>query len=378
MGIVGAGPAGCLAATLLVRAGHDVTLFERKPGREKACGGGFTARALNACSLPQSGVPATSITELELLHRSLSAILPLNAPFRIYSRAESDGYLMREAVAAGAVLQTGSAHRVRPARSGWEIAVGNQTFTFDWLIGADGTHSCVRAACSCPFELRDLSMTFGYYLPGKFHPRRAIVEFLSSNYAGYLWSFPRPEHSSVGVISVAGHPPTKILKRLVDEFLQRHYGLGPPARDKIYGAMVPTLRAATLRSNRCAGTNWALVGDAGGFVDPITGEGIYFALRSAHLLAQLAGERSLAEFDRLWRNDFGEELLRSARLKRQFYRGRWWRPSYTGMLIPLTRRSATVRRIESEFVSGGQGYVGLKRRIFCDGPRIVSELLLGR
>ncbi|MBI4454559.1 MAG: NAD(P)/FAD-dependent oxidoreductase [Acidobacteria bacterium] len=378
VGIIGAGPAGSLAATLLAQSGHEVILFEHKLGREKACGGGFTARALDAGALLESHVPCTSITELELLQDSQSAVLPLNAPFHVYARAESDVYLMNQATAAGALLQVRHVTNLFRSGSGWEVIADDETFHLDWLIGADGTHSRVRATCWRPFELADLSMTFGYYLPGKFHPQRAIVEFLPRGFPGYLWSFPRTGHSSVGIISTANHPPTKILRQYVDRFLRRYYGLPPPGRDQIYGAMVPTLRESTLRSNCCAGENWALIGDAAGFVDSITGEGIYFALRSARLLGLFAHEKSLKEFDRLWRQDFGEELVRSARLKQRFYYGGRWQRSYAEMLPSLTQQSRTVRKIENEFVAGKQGYVGLKWRIVRESPRILAELLFGR
>ncbi len=375
--IVGAGPAGSLAARLLAGTGHEVTLFERKPGREKACGGGFTARALESCPLPASGVARTSITELELIHGSRNTVLRLDAPFHVYARAQSDSYLMDLAVKAGAVLQRLNVTEVRDVSSGWEITAGNCSFHFDWLVGADGSHSRVRAACSQPFELGDLSMTFGYYLPGKYHPSRAVVELLPRGFEGYLWSFPRTDHSSVGVIDIASHPESKRLRKYVDEFLNRYYHLPPPGKEKIYGAMVPTLHQATLRSNRCAGEDWALIGDAGGFVDSITGEGIYFSLRSAQLLSEVAVRSSLKEFDQAWRDDFGEELIRSARLKRRFYCGNRCRPSYADMLIPITERSVTARKIENDYIAGRQGYVGLKRRIVRASPQILVELLVG-
>jgi flavin-dependent dehydrogenase len=376
VGIIGAGPAGSFAAYLLARAGHHVTLFERKPGREKACGGGFTARALETCPLLESDVPHASIHELELLHCGQSAILPLDAPFHVYSRAEADSYLMRQAVLAGATLANQNVSEIRRFPKACEVLAGDKTRQFDWLIGADGSHSRVRAACSESFELPDLSMTFGYYLPGEHHLDRAVVELLPRGFEGYIWSFPRPDHSSVGVINTASHPESKSLRRHVDNFLRRYYRLSPPGKERIYGALVPTLRETTLQSNCCSGENWALLGDAGGFVDSITGEGIYFALRSAQLLTELSNGNSLTKFDQLWRDDFGEELVRSARLKSRFYCGRKWRPSYAEVLVPITWRSATARKIENDYIAGRQGYIGLKKRILKQSPRILGELLL--
>jgi len=373
IGIVGGGPAGSHAAALLAAAGLQVTLFERKPGREKACGGGFTSRALQECSLSDADVPRVSISELEMIQGGRRTVLPLEAPLLIYARAHSDTYLLEKAAAQGASVETGNVNQIRAAGTGWEVTTGRGTFRFDWLIGADGSHSRVRAACGRPFDLADLSMTFGYYLPGRFHQRRAVVEFPARGFEGYVWSFPRTDHSSVGVIHGADSPATRNLRSYADNFLRRYYGLEPPAKQRIYGATVPTLREATLRVNRCSGPNWALIGDAGGFVDSITGEGIYFALRSAQLLARLASENTLERFDALWREDFGGELAASARLKASFYGGAKWKRSYAELLIPFTERSKTVRKIENEYIAGSQGYGGLKRRILKSAPKILWE-----
>ena len=62
-----------------------------------------------------------------------------------------------------------------------------------------------------------------------------------------------------------------------------------------------------------AGEDWALLGDAAGFADPVTGEGIYYALRSAELFAEAYAANDLASYEKRWRADFGRELRRDAR-----------------------------------------------------------------
>ena len=57
---------------------------------------------------------------------------------------------------------------------------------------------------------------------------------------------------------------------------------------KFYGHMLPALEYAGWRNNRLAGDGWIAVGDAGGLVDPITGEGLYYAVRSGDLASQVA------------------------------------------------------------------------------------------
>ena len=82
-----------------------------------------------------------------------------------------------------------------------------------------------------------------------------------------------------------------------------------------YAARIPGLAPRTWDTRQACGDGWALLGDAAGFADPVTGEGIYYALRSAELLAEsyLAGEP--LKYETLWRKDFGRQLQRASRLR---------------------------------------------------------------
>src|SRR5439155_619318 len=84
------------------------------------------------------------------------------------------------------------------------------------------------------------------------------------------------------------------------------------------------------------------VGDAAGFADPVTGEGIYYALRSAELFAQayLAGE-PLA-YEQSWRKDFGAELRRASQMRRRFY-GNFWGAPFTDRMIKFARGHRGIR-----------------------------------
>jgi flavin-dependent dehydrogenase len=118
-----------------------------------------------------------------------------------------------------------------------------------------------------------------------------------------------------------------------------------------------------------AGPRWALVGDAGALADPITGEGIYYALRSALVLATaLREEASTLRYPTRVLEDFGHDLLKAAALRERFYA-----PGFSRRMIAYAARSRSVRGVLADLVLGEQGYVGLKRRLLRAGPRFLLE-----
>src|SRR5262245_6953234 len=107
--VVGAGPAGAAAAFALARAGARVTMFDGSHPREKPCGGGVTARALDlvADAIDVSRLPATTIDRVRFTsaRSRTEAVVPLPAPALVVaSRATFDRALLDAARGAGATL----------------------------------------------------------------------------------------------------------------------------------------------------------------------------------------------------------------------------------------------------------------------------------
>jgi flavin-dependent dehydrogenase len=129
-----------------------------------------------------------------------------------------------------------------------------------------------------------------------------------------------------------------------------------------YAARIPGLAPESLDARRAAGEDWALLGDAAGFADPVTGEGIYYALRSAELFAEayLAGD--VGSYEKRWRADFGGELRRASKMRSRFY-GDFWGGPFTDRMIKLARAHPGIRRTLRELVTGDQGYLDLKRTL---------------
>ena len=331
--IVGAGPAGSFAAERLAAGGARVALFDGRPeGEPKACGGGVTAKALKAWPHLLGAVGRT-VNELELYSPSGQRLhLKLDEPFAIYSRIAFDSYLRDRAQAAGAevISQKISARAITRTTNGWSLRdASGATWTTKFLVAADGANSGIAKKLAGPLAAADMEVAFGYRAP---LPEKAeaptVVAFLPK-WVGYAWAFPRVDHISFGIATTQDAFDHKALDELMWQFMVGYYRqreniesenlvqcrYSDPARAieknlrataERYAARIPGLADKTWDNRRASGENWALLGDAAGFADPVTGEGIYYALRSAELFAAafLQGrpeEYEAAMAQRFWR-----------------------------------------------------------------------------
>ena len=186
---------------------------------------------------------------------------------------------------------------------------------------------------------------------------------------GYLWLFPRPDHVGVGIVAPLALVPTRQLLARLEAEVARHFPALADDDAGRYAHTIPSPSADPDSILEIAGKNFALVGDAAALVDPITGEGIHYALRSAIVLADtLRVEGSAAGYPERALEDFGRELLKAAALRDRFYA-----PGFTRRMITFAARSEAIRRVLGDLVLGDQGYVGLKRRLLRVGPRFLLE-----
>ena len=132
-------------------------------------------------------------------------------------------------------------------------------------------------------------------------------------------------------------------------------------RRSAYSWPIPSLRVATLQREQPAGPRWMLLGDAAGLVDPITREGIFFALRSADAAADSLARRASIpprSMPRASATTIHAELIRAARLKDWFFA-----PRFTGLLVRALEESAAIRDVMADLIAGRQPYRGLRRRL---------------
>jgi flavin-dependent dehydrogenase len=123
---------------------------------------------------------------------------------------------------------------------------------------------------------------------------------------GYLWSFPRHDHASVGIATRLGAVAPRDLWQRVERFLAV---MCPGAKkEKRWSGLLPMAQDTCLWDTPCAGPGWALLGDAAGHVHPITGEGISNALWSAELLAEAFQISAFGSFPSFWQKEYGPGL----------------------------------------------------------------------
>lgn len=364
--VVGAGPAGALLSHHLARDGAAVTVFDASHPREKPCGGGVTAKAL--ALLPASPahdpLPARFVEACRFesgLGESVD--VPLSRPVAVASRRELDAWLLRRATEAGAVhlaervVQVEATGRVRTS--------GGRDECFDLIVGADGASSLVRRSFLAPVPPARLHMAVGWFARGT---APMLVRF-TPDLQGYLWLFPRPDHVGVGIIAPLALVPTRQLLARLEAEVARHFPALADDDAGRYAHTIPSPSADPGSILEIAGKSFALVGDAAALVDPITGEGIHYALRSAIVLADtLRVEGSAALYPERALEDFGRELLKAAALRDRFYA-----PGFTRRMITFAARSEAIRVVLGDLVLGDQGYVGLKRRLLRAGPRFLLE-----
>jgi flavin-dependent dehydrogenase len=140
--------------------------------------------------------------------------------------------------------------------------------------------------------------------------------------------------------------------------------------------MLPALEAPAWRRNRVAGEGWLAVGDAAGLVDPITGEGLYYAIRSADLGSRAIIEEKTQSYSDLLHNDFGADLEFAAAIAKRMFLGRFLFGSIPARMIGFVRRSPCYRNVVQDLFAGTQPYLGLKKRLVNSIAGTLSDLAM--
>jgi flavin-dependent dehydrogenase len=375
VGVVGAGPAGAYAAWEAARLGHDVVMFDHRAPWEKPCGGGITVKAqIDFPWLAGIAHLGRAVTDFRLLSPSDRAVVfECPRPTLIFARAVLDEEIRRRAEAAGARRVSRKVQGIERANGGWRLEAQGVEHAVDLLVGADGAAGKVRELLVPDFPGFRISITSGFFIPARLD--RIETKFFGDA-RGYLWFFPRSDHLSVGLclwdsdLEARGAETRRRLLTL----LERYFPELEPGAGTGYGAFIPTILDPACWDVDRGGENWALVGDAGGFVDAITGEGIYYALKSARAWGRALAAGAPERYDEEWRGEFGEELAAASALVRRFYH-----PPFIERVVRSGAGSREVRTVLADLVMGVQPYATLRRRlqreIVRSGWRRVTEWL---
>lgn len=287
--VVGSGPAGSAAATVAARGGLRVALLDKSAfPRDKLCGGavsGRTAQHLDTI-FGQSITPDLfrTITRLKLNYAGEVIGMIKNAPpLHLTMRREFDTVLHNHAVAAGAqIFAPVRITQIDPQDARVHLADG-RVIEAAFLIGADGCNSAVaRALYGRPFDPADVSFALEVEIPRRKGQFQDVEIDLGAANWGYGWVFPKNRSITVGVGGM--HQRNPDMKIHMKTYLEEH--VAPEEAEasmrQCKGAFLP---AGVYRRQPGEG-RVLLTGDAAGLVDPVTGEGIAWAMYSGQLAAE--------------------------------------------------------------------------------------------
>lgn len=310
IGIVGGGPAGARAAELLTRRGADVTVWDPRVPWEKPCGGGLPASSFD--TMPE-------LRELRERARRIDAVrfetadergfsVTLDRPMYMVSRRDLSRFQIDRAVEAGARWIRAGIRSIERAESGWKLETGEgRSWTVRRIVGADGAASLARRSVSPDLRVELAPTRVSYPVGVGTRPDTVLIR-LFDGVDGYFWDFSRQDHRSVGAGVEAGKWNRRRLDGEIDEYLHPGGGNGigsdrrpssrsdPTRKDPESsdvedhfpraGAVIGTAELGHGDYGGVGGPGFALLGDAAGFADPATGEGIQNALLSAQILAE--------------------------------------------------------------------------------------------
>jgi geranylgeranyl reductase family protein len=362
--VVGAGPGGSAAAHFLSERGLDVLLLDRAAfPRDKTCGDGLTPRALRVLEtmslleeVRAHGCPIQAYEVVAPNGRATRAPIQGHHQALVVPRLTLDNLILQRAIKSGACFEPeANVSRVEPTDTGARVkTVDGQRIEARLAIVATGAATGVLTRSGIlPKQPRAMLAARAYYedladeLPGTFQLR-----FDGVPSPGYGWVFPTGARTAnVGV----GFFPRRGSGTAVEAFgrfvgrLATVRGARQVGPVKGYPIRVDFLRAPT------AVTNTLLLGEAAGLVNPLTGEGIDYALESGQIAAEhvVRGLASgvhqtwLSDYDRLLRERF-EQIFRFSEWIRDWY----CKPAVLNLLVPLANRRPELRQLLANIVLG--------------------------
>jgi len=378
--VVGAGPAGASAAHELAQGGARVLLLEKaRVPRYKPCGGGVTPRARAVSPLASRAIPATQEARADtilLAHGQRALSGEVAGSLVLVMRDQFDAALTGYAVAAGAELRDGTALTgLERAGTGLRLIAGDETITTRYLIGADGaTGTTARLAGFQPVAdtgapAIEVELTVSAAAQARYEHTTLID--IATVRGGYAWVFAKGEHLSVGV---AGFLPggRRNLRAGLERFLGSYPDLAQGRVRLRRGYIIPL---AGQRPTRRHGPV-VLAGDAAGLADPLTGEGISYALASGRRAGVAVCDALHEKPDALRYYDlFLERTLGADMRYARYFASLAYR--YPGPLMRVLAAYPGLQDVAAGAIGGALTYRTLLARVASESPSVLSHLAAG-
>jgi len=334
--VAGGGPAGLAVAIRCAMAGLSATVAEpRQAPVDKACGEGLMPAAagrLAEIGVRPSGIPFRGIRYLSAAHQA-------EARFRGASglgvrRTALQSAMDSRAAVLGVEMRAGRITGFVQDSDGVTATLGSESVRARYLVGADGLHSAVRRGCGLnpPPPRRP---RFGLRRHYAAEPWTDLVEvYWARDSEAYVTPV---GHGMVGIAVLgARNGGTRDIRGRHDGFEDRLAAF-PALRERLDGASPATgaLGAGPLRQDvpgRALG-RVLLAGDASGYTDALTGEGIGAALAQAEVLASCLAADRPGDYERAWR--------RATRASRLLTSGLLWsrhQPLLAPRIVPAAQR----------------------------------------
>ncbi len=328
--VIGGGPAGATATITIAKKGLKVALLEKGPvNRYKVCSGGIPLRTFKILELgiPRDIVerPVYEVNIYVPTKGKISGNIGKIIGYTVY-RPKFDQWLRDKASDSGALVEHECFVKdIKLQKDYVEVKClkkgKSETYRGKIIVGAFGVNGFLlrklgvkpsKYSVSVQMELKgnaeDIDSRIG----------NTLNFYVDSRFSGssYCWIFPRKEEVSVGLTEKMG---VKRLDKKLKSFIEKH----PLASKQLKGFKPRKINGKLilghLNPDECVektyGHRFLLVGDAAGFADPITWEGIFYAVKSGKIAGELISEihevgdytaDKLSAYERIWKKEFGK------------------------------------------------------------------------
>jgi len=315
--------------------------------RFKPCGGGLPIRILNRFKYVKDKGLIESYSFGAFAHPpslKYKVELQRNEPIAAMIRRETFDYgLVKLAIDSGATFMDGkSAEDIKILRDKARILLNDGTnIESQIVIGADGVWSTIAKKSGlsqrrknvgmclfqeCPMSSETLDRFFG-------EKRLCHIHMKLQGIAGYGWVFPKKEHINIGIGEIKPVINQSKTKTNLKEVYENYINILKESKiipddlkiGGIKGGILPIFPLEKTYADRII-----LCGDAGGFINPVSGEGIYYAMSSGEIAAGViaealetggTSERFLSRYQKIWKNDFGKDIKLLLRSTKQWAKG---------------------------------------------------------